>query len=453
VLGEHSGSPGAGLQRGKCGGDLGLTLREGADGIGHPFHVGGQGTRGDGSRALGPLDGADHREDAQREERGSGNDRHQRDERGDQDRVVDEEIHDAASIAAAAAHLIFRLRSVSADIGAPEHAAAVRAAAVPVGPGDLPRLSSDARFVPEQALAGRPHVTVDGAGGAQSVLSLAHWPGNTTPPMFAAETATRIVDLYLRAGPAGPEVDAVTNNHYDVDGLLAAWLLLEHPAERSPERPMALAAAEAGDFGTWTDPWAMRIALALMAFAEPATTPLESVRRLLSPTLNHDPAGELSVAVLPRVRRVLADPERFRLLWQVPWDAIDADIALLDSGVATIEEVSKHDLAIVRASRLLAREAVHPRTACSRVLDVLPDGTLIFRYRYETWVTWSARPTMPRRDLTRVVDALNAIETAPGTWRFEGIAQITPRMYLADANGRPAPSKLTVAQVVDVLEP
>jgi hypothetical protein len=366
--------------------------------------------------------------------------------------VVDEEIHDPPSIAVAAAHLIFRLGPVSADIEAPEHAASVRAAAIPVGLGDLPRLSTDARFVPEQALAGQPHITVDGAAGTASVLSLAHWPGSATPPMFAADTATRIVDLYLRAEPAGPEVTAVTNNHYDVDGLLAAWLLLERPAERSPERLMALSVAEAGDFGTWTDPWAMRIARALMAFAERATTPLEAVRRLLSPTLNHDPAGDLCVAVLPRVRRVLTDPERFRFLWQGPWDAIDADIALLDSGVATIEEVPEQDLAIVRAPRLLAREAVHPRTTCSRVLDVLPDGMLIFRYRYETWVAWSARPTTPRRDLTRVIDALNAIETAPGTWRFEGITQITPRMYLADANGRPAPSSLAAAQVVDVLE-
>ena len=341
---------------------------------------------------------------------------------------------------------------MSVDIGAPEHAASVRAAAIPFGPGDLPRLSADARFVPARALAGQPHITVDGAAASASVLSLAHWPGTTTPPMFAAETATRIVDVYLRAEPAGPEVDAVSNNHYDVDGLLAAWLLLEQPTESSPERLMALAAAEAGDFGTWNDPWAMRIALALMAFAERATTPLASVRRLLSPTLSHDPAGDLSVAVLARVRRVLTDPERFRFLWQGPWDAIDADIALLDSGVATIDEVPGRDLVVVGAPRLLAREAVHPRTTCSRVLDVLPGGTLIFRYRYETWVTWSARPTMPRRDLTLVVDALNAIETAPGTWRFEGITQITPRMYLADADGRPAPSHLGADRVVDALD-
>ncbi len=427
-------------------------LRKGADGIRYPFHVGGQGTRSDGNRALGPLDGPDHREDAQGEDRPAGDDRHQGNERRDQDRVVDEEIHDTTSIAVAAADLIFRLDPVSADIEAPEHAASVRAAAIPVGPGDLPRLSPDARFVPEHALAGQPHITVDGAAAPGSILSLAHWPGSTTPPMFAAETATRIVDLYLRAEPTGRQVTAVTNNHYDVDGLLAAWLLLEHPGERSPERLMAMATAEAGDFGTWTDPWAMRIALALMAFAERASTPLESVRRLLSPTLSHDPAGELCGAVLPRVRRALTDPERFRFLWQGPWDAIDADIALLDSGVATIDEAPEHDLAIVRAPCLLAREAVHPRTACSRVLDVLPDGTLILRYRYETWVAWSARPITPRRDLARVIDALNAIETAPGTWRYEGITQITPRMYLADADGRPAPSKLAATQVADLLD-
>lgn len=316
---------------------------------------------------------------------------------------------------------------------------------------ELPRLASDAVFVPQHQLGDRPHITVDGAAARGSVLALAHWPGSPTPPQFAAATATAIVARYLDCPAGGPVVDAVSNNHYDADGLLAAWLLLERPATDSPERRLALAAAEAGDFGTWTDPRAIRVALALMAFAEPATTPLAAVRRLLHPGLDHDPAGELCVVVLPRVRRVLSDPERFSYLWQSPWQVIATDIDLLDSGDAQIGDVPEADLAVVRAPRQLVGPAVHPRTTRSRVLDVTPDGTMIFRYRYETWVRWTARPLPPRRDLATVIDALNEAETAPGTWRFDGTEFPNARMFCADTAGRPMPSRLPVDQVVQEL--
>ena len=137
-------------------------------------------------------------------------------------------------------------------------------------------------------------------------------PGRGTPPALADDTSAAIVDRYLRAGAAGPEVVAVTNNHYDEDGLFGIWLLLERPADGAPERALAIAAAEAGDFATWTDPWAARVAIAAMAMAERATTPFPEVGRALARAGGRDPAGALYLAILPRVGGLLADPERYR---------------------------------------------------------------------------------------------------------------------------------------------
>ena len=116
--------------------------------------------------------------------------------------------------------------------------------------GDLPRVAEGAEFVPAEDLGEIPNVVVDGALLPSTVLSLSHWPHSGTPAALRADTSALIVERYLACDARGPEVAAVTNNHYDEDGLLGIWLLLERPPEDAPQRRLAVAAAEAGDFGT-----------------------------------------------------------------------------------------------------------------------------------------------------------------------------------------------------------
>jgi hypothetical protein len=318
-------------------------------------------------------------------------------------------------------------------------------------PGLLPRVADGAAFVPAAELRGAPHVVVDGARLPGTALSLSHWPRSGTPRALAADTSAEIVDRYLRAGAAGPPIGAVTNNHYDEDGLFGIWMLLERPAEGGPERRLAIAAAEAGDFGTWTDPWAARAAIAAMAMAERGTTPFPEVGRALARADGGDPAGALYLAILPRVGGLLADPERYRFLWEPEWGLVDADAALIDSGDATIEDHPAADLAVVRAPRPLHDMAVHPRTGRMRVLTALPDGTLEVRHRYETWVDYASRPLAPRADLTPLLPRLQELEGEPGEWRFDGVEPIRPRLYLADARGRSRPSSLGPERLAEEL--
>ena len=313
----------------------------------------------------------------------------------------------------------------------------------------LPRVADDAAFVPAQDLGGAAHVVVDGARLPGTALSLSHWPGAGTPPALAADTSAEIVDRYLGCGASGPPVGAVTNNHYDEDGLFGIWMLLERPARDA--RRLAIAAAEAGDFGTWTDPWAARAAIAAMAMAERATTPFPEVGRALARAGGRDPAGALYLAILPRVGGLLADPERYRFLWEPEWARVEADVALIETGEAALEDRPAADLAIVRAPRPLHDMAVHPRTLRTRILTALPDGTLTVRHRYETWVDYASRPLAPRVDLAPLLPRLQEWERRPGVWRFDGVEPIRPRLYLADAHGRPVPSSLGPERLADAL--
>ena len=307
----------------------------------------------------------------------------------------------------------------------------------------LPRVAEDAVFVPEEDVRGAPNVVVDGARREGTVLSLSHWPSSGTPAALRADTSAEIVTRYLDCDARGPEVGAITINHYDEDGLLGIWLLLERPPPGAPERAMAVAAAEAGDFGTWTDPWAARIAIAAMRMAERATTPFPEVGRALAGAGTGDPAGRLYLALLPRTGGLLADPERFGMLWRRDWEMIEADMALLDAGDATLAEDDATDVAVVRTPRPLHPMAVHPRTRRMRVLTVLPDGTLSLAHRYETWVDYVSRPLSPRIDLTPLAARLQELEERPGRWLFEGVEVITPRLFLSHGTGGPAPSSIS----------
>jgi hypothetical protein len=318
-------------------------------------------------------------------------------------------------------------------------------------PETLPRIAPDARFLPHDEVGGAPHVVVDGARLQGTALSLSHWPDSGTPPGLAADTSAGIVDRYLCAGAAGPEVGLATNNHFDEDGLLGLWLLLERPAEADPRRALALAAAEAGDFGTWRDPWAARCALAAMAMAERATTPFPAVLRALAPQASRDPSGAIYQALLPHVGRLLGDPARYRRFWAPAWGRVEGDLALLEAGGATIEEVPQADLAIVRTPRPLDPLAVNPRTERMRVLTATPDGTLVLQHRYETWVVFVSRPLAPRVDLAPLLPRLQEAERRPGVWRADDVRTILPRVYLAGPEGRAAPSSIGADGLADAL--
>ena len=324
---------------------------------------------------------------------------------------------------------------------------------------NLPRVAEGAEFVPVEELAAASNIVVDGGRVPGTVLSLSHRPLSGTPQGLRADTSALIVDRYLETQAGGEAVGAVTNDHYDEDGLFGIWLMLERPAQGSPQRRLAIAAAEAGDFSTWSDPWAARVAIAAMAMAERATTPFPEVGRALAEAGGRDPAGRLYRAILPRTAGLLADPERYRLLWSREWERVEADIALIDAGDVAIEDEERADLAILRTPRPLHPLAVYPRTTRMRVLTATPDGTLVLIHRYETWVDYASRALAPRVDLSPLAQILQLHEQRAGRWLFEGVATIMPRLFLAATTGgpaRPAPSSIgadaLVAELIAFLE-
>ena len=107
------------------------------------------------------------------------------------------------------------------------------------------------QFVDDSYEGNSPAISCDGLVPGAS-LDLTHWQGNRTPSRYKADTSTEIALNFVRSPEAVEQwADAVVvNNHFDTDGLLSIWTLLD-PEPAIANRELLVAAAEAGDFDEW----------------------------------------------------------------------------------------------------------------------------------------------------------------------------------------------------------
>eukprot|EP00960_Hanusia_phi_P033724 750620-Hanusia_phi.AAC.3 len=99
----------------------------------------------------------------------------------------------------------------------------------------------------------KPSICVDGLVPGTS-LQLTHWSGNETPKEYKADLSTEIVLKWIHAQEGSKESkweDAiVVNNHFDTDGVLSVWSML-NPVTAMKYEPRMIQAAAAGDFDEW----------------------------------------------------------------------------------------------------------------------------------------------------------------------------------------------------------
>lgn len=306
------------------------------------------------------------------------------------------------------------------------------------------------KYVPFGAeLAGVPNILVDSLRSPDTVLELSHWPGNRTPAPYKADTSTEIVLNFLRS----PEREsfmrraaAVSNDHFDIDGLLAAWAVL-NPGEALERADLLKRAAYAADFGRYIDEESVRPCLALGAFEQRALQPLIYG----SGWTGEEITGHLYRCSLAVVAQCLDRPERFEHLWAGEHRSLLDSLEAVHSGRARVSEFPSLDLAVVESEAALHDYAVNAATERLRVLTIVGESTYCFKYRYESFVELITRPVSPRIRLDALVAELNRMEQRPGRWVSEGVATAHPRMQLYSRAGAPSVSSTAREQFVAAL--
>ena len=224
------------------------------------------------------------------------------------------------------------------------------------------------RYLPYADAASEPNVIVDGTANDRTLVTLSHWRRSGTPADLMADTSTAIVFNYLDRPDLHVPADVVSNNHFDEDGLVGIYALLEPDAAAS-RRDLLIDVAQAGDFGVYRSRSAARVAFAIAAHVDPETSPLPRA-------LFDRPAAQVEEGLyrglLDVLPRLLADVDEYRALWSPEDAALTRTEKLFDDGRIVIEEQPELDLAVVRgpAGGEWHPMAVHTRTAATRLLLV-----------------------------------------------------------------------------------
>jgi uncharacterized protein DUF6687 len=295
------------------------------------------------------------------------------------------------------------------------------------------------RYLPYHQLDGAPNIVVDGSPTTGTVLTLSHWPNSTCPPGVEADLSAEMAINYLERPEVQRPADAVTNNHFDQDGLVSVFALAA-PEQCLARRHQLIDLASAGDFATYRDRRAARASMVIAAYADPERSPIGS---LASDYMAATAA--LYEELLPRVPELCDEPDRYRDLWRDEDACLEASEELVRRGRVHIEEVPQLDLAVVEVPvdapdggghrfggewvTGLHPMAINNATHRFAVL-VARGGRLEFSYRYETWVQYRSRRPRPRVDLGPLAEELTAAEPSGSSWVWEGAGALTPRLYL-----------------------
>jgi hypothetical protein len=298
------------------------------------------------------------------------------------------------------------------------------------------------------AIADTPKLSVDGT--VDNAIHFSHWKGNATPAQVKADTSTEIA-LNLVAAPNREEltqgIDLVTNNHFDTDGVLSVWTVLN--GERAlPFREQLIAAAEAGDFSEMSTKNGVRASIVIQGSDSPLDNSGSPLARQLAGAAVTDEARAYEL-VLPHVADVLAKTNEFEPLWRAAWDRIEAALDSFAKGASRVEEDREAKLSIVTlAAEIFSPSGFKPTrhsapfTAISHhahgelflIATPLNDGWAYrIDYPYYSWAETVARPAIKRRDLSQLIDQLNDLEkNTTAKWRLDSSELASAAKFSAD---------------------
>lgn len=320
-----------------------------------------------------------------------------------------------------------------------------------------------------EALDNVPKLSVDGT--VDNSIHFSHWQGNLTPTELKADTSTEIA-LNLAASPNRKQltngIELVTNNHFDTDGVLSVWTVLN--GERAlPYRDLLIAAAEAGDFSEYSSDDGVRVSIAIQGSdqASPNNDEGSPLAKLIAGEEVDDDARAYEL-VLPRVEDLLTNIDDYESLWREGWNSVAAAIESFEQGKTRVTEYSDGKISLITLAPELFDGAGFsptrhsaPFTAISKfakgelfLIAIPASGGWFYRidYPYYSWAETVVRPRIEHRDLSGALMLLNEKEgNRDGSWQTDN-REMTSAVKFLDHARTLAASRLEPYAVVEVLQ-
>lgn len=310
-----------------------------------------------------------------------------------------------------------------------------------------------------EALDNVPKLSVDGT--VPNSIHFSHWQDNTTPAEVKADTSTEIA-LKLVAAENYAEltegIDLVTNNHFDADGVLSCWTVL-NGRRALAYRDLLISAAEAGDFSEHTSDDGVRVSIAIQG-SEQAGGDNKDASPLAEFLAGHevDDDARAYELVFPEVEKLLSNVSAYEFLWREGWNNVALALESFARGESRVVEHEDSRISLITLAPNLIDPAPaiakHARGELFLIAAPLENGwSYRIDYPYYSWAETVVRPRIARRDLTSALALLNEKETSrDGRWKTDG-RTLTSAVKFLDDNGALAVSQLSPDEVLTALQP
>ncbi|OKL38842.1 DUF6687 family protein [Pontibacter flavimaris] len=287
------------------------------------------------------------------------------------------------------------------------------------------------QFIPFSEVKDKKAIVVDSTHANGFMLS--HWRGAPSPEPVKDDTSAAIVLNAMRQRLPELDLPYVTANHFDIDGFVGVWALLNPELALENEellRQMALI----GDFRELdlNHPLAGE-ALKLVCWVNARE------RELFYRPFEADEMEEKEAAqcvqkfryFLREFNRVLQDPD-----WEKgAWEEEAASVLLGYRDMYKPEtKITRHPevgLIIIETPHPLHYYALFSRTqGFDMVLACYQGNKYELEYKYTTWVDIASRPTLPRLPMAPLAERLNEIESSGRRWTYEPVTETGPLLRL-----------------------
>jgi Family of unknown function (DUF6687) len=318
-----------------------------------------------------------------------------------------------------------------------------------------------------EALDDVPKLSVDGT--VSNSIHFSHWQDNETPQELKADTSTEIA-LNLVTSPRRnaltKNIDLVTNNHFDTDGMLSVWTVMTGE-QAAQYRDVLIAAAEAGDFSEYSSADGVRISLAIQGSdgAIPGDDIGSPLARFLAGAEVNDDARRYEL-IMPEVERLLTNINNYEPLWREGWKRIVDALESFDRGSSSVTEFADSKVSLVLLEpEIFSGEGFNPTrhaapyTAISKfahgelfVIGIPSNDGWFYRidYPYYSWAETVRRPKIQRRDLTNTLQSLNEKEgSSVGLWQIDS-TEFTAAAKFMDRQQKLMSSKLKPEEVAEM---
>lgn len=288
------------------------------------------------------------------------------------------------------------------------------------------------QYLAYKLCASTPNIVVDGTATASTELVLSHWVNSGTPEHLKDDLSAQIVFKYLAQSHFRVSAQAVTNNHFDADGLVGIYSLL-HPEDADGFSDLLIDVAGCGDFNKYRNRDAARISFVLDAWQNPKLSPLKAS---IFAEDYLDLSNILYEELLPRLANIIEKIDFMEKYWIQQDTLLETSEDAFTEGTFKLEELPDLDLAIItmpdsnRSPRdSIHKMAIHNQTDCMRIL-IMQETNFELYYRYETWVEYRSFVTKPRIELAPLAEMLTKQESMDGVWSFSDINGLSPAMRL-----------------------